>query len=431
MKIKTVISLFNGMSCGYMALNEAGIRFDKYYFSEVDKHAIKQSQDWFPDIIQIGDVIKWREWDINWEEVDLLMAGSPCQGFSFAGKRLAFDDPRSKLFFVFVEIWEHVKQKNPNAKYLLENVFMKKEHEMVISEILQIEPIKINSALLSAQNRKRNYWTNIYNRPVGLFGFYKCMIPKPQDKGILLKDILQPDEEVDEKYYLSDKMESWLNKHSEKHQEAGNGFKLNVEKERKATSLSISAVKQNLATNYVYVAMRGRNPDNPTSRKAGLPTKQMIEPRSDQKTNYITSVQKDNLVMIIPEATKKGYAEIKPGECFDTEHIKRKTRRGRKMIDKSNNLMAKKTDFHKLTDDYKIRRLTPTECSRLQTVDDKYQWTVSDTQAYKMLGNGWTVDVIAYILSFIKKIKRLNTFNQNYIEAPNFLQCLQSLDLNQ
>lgn len=149
------------------------------------------------------------------------------------------------------------------------------------------------------------------------------------------------------------------------------------------------------------VASRGRNPENPKSREAGLNTEQMLEPRFDGKTNCLTSVQKDNLVMHIAEATKKGFIEVKPGECFDFENPNSETRRGRKMEDKSNCLMAKETDFMQFTKDGKIRRLTPVECERLQTVPDGYTSAVSDTQRYRMLGNGWTVDVIAYIFSFM------------------------------
>ena len=360
-----VLSLFDGMSCGQIALKTLGTDVGVFYASEVDKYAIKQTQHVFPNTVQLGDVTKWREWDIDWSKIDLLMGGSPCQGFSFAGKQLAFDDPRSALFFVFVEIWNHIKSANPNAYFLLENVKMKKEFEIIISKYMGVAPIEINSALISAQNRVRLYWTNIANEPYGLFGDMQCVIPQPKDKGILLKDILEDD--VPEKYYLSEKM---------------------------------------------------------------------LEPRYDGKTNCLTSVQKDKLIMqlnpstesggkqpyqqnriydingispalcankadlLIPEATKKGYTEIKPGDCFDFENPKSETRRGRKMEDKSNCLMAKETDFMQFTYEGKIRRLTPTECARLQTVPDWYEWISSDTQIYRMLGNGWTVDVIAHILSY-------------------------------
>jgi DNA (cytosine-5)-methyltransferase 1 len=391
-----VLSLFDGMSCGQIALKTLGVEVEKYYASEIDKHAIKVTQHNFPNTIQLGDVTKWRTWDIDWNKIDLLLAGSPCQGFSFAGKQLAFDDPRSALFFVFVEIWQHIKQHNLKAHFLLENVKMKKEHELVISRYMGVAPIEINSALLSAQNRVRLYWTNIGSEPYGLFGDMQCMIPQPKDKGILLRDILESD--VLDKYYLSDKMLKWLSKHSEKR---GTEFK-QLDGNQKASCLTTTEAKQNLSNDYICVASRGRNPENPKSREAGLNTEQMLEPRYDGKTNCLTSVQKDNLVMHIPEATKKGFIEVKPGECFDFENPNSETRRGRKMEDKSNCLMAKETDFMQFTDSGKIRRLTPTECARLQTIPEWYDMSaISDSQMYRCLGNGWTIAVIAHILSFM------------------------------
>lgn len=178
-----VLSLFDGMSCGQIALNRIGIKPDKYFASEIDKYAIKITQKNYPDTIQIGDItnvsfndgILYTEngnFDVG--EIDLLMGGSPCQGFSFAGKQLNFEDERSKLFFEFVRI---LKECNP-AYFLLENVKMKKEYQDVISEYLNVEPILINSALVSAQNRKRLYWTNIKN------------VKQPEDRNLVFNNIL-------------------------------------------------------------------------------------------------------------------------------------------------------------------------------------------------------------------------------------------------
>lgn len=174
-----VLSLFDGISAGQVALERAGIEVENYYASEIDKYAIKVTQANYPYTIQLGDVTKWREWDIDWASIDLLIGGSPCQGFSFAGKQLAFDDPRSALFFVYVDILNHIRSVNPDVKFLLENVKMKKEYLDVISEQLGVEPVFINSALVSAQNRQRYYWANWE------FGL-------PEDKGIVLNDILEP-----------------------------------------------------------------------------------------------------------------------------------------------------------------------------------------------------------------------------------------------
>jgi DNA (cytosine-5)-methyltransferase 3A len=139
-----VLSLFDGISCGMVALERAGIKVDKYYASEIDKYAIQISKKNYPNIIQLGDITKWQEWDIDWANIDLLIGGSPCQGFSFSGKMLNFEDPRSKLFFVFVDILNHIKQLNPNIKFLLENVRMKQEWQDVINKHLGVKPVLIN-----------------------------------------------------------------------------------------------------------------------------------------------------------------------------------------------------------------------------------------------------------------------------------------------
>ena len=171
-----VLSLFDGMSCGQIALDQLGIKVDNYFASEIDKHAIKVTQHNYPNTIQIGDVTK-----VKWEDlpkIDLLIGGSPCQCFSFAGKQLNFEDERSKLFFEFVRLLKETKPKY----FLLENVKMKKEYQEVITEYLGVEPILINSALVSAQNRERLYWTNIPN------------VSQPEDKEIILCNVL---EEID------------------------------------------------------------------------------------------------------------------------------------------------------------------------------------------------------------------------------------------
>lgn len=404
----TVLSLFDGMSCGQIALTELGYK-PKYYASEIDKHAIKVTMHNFPDTIQLGDVTKWKDWNIDWKSIDLILAGSPCQGFSFAGKQLAFDDPRSALFFTFVEILEHVKQENPKLIYLLENVRMKQSHENVISKTLKMQPIEINSALLSAQNRIRLYWTNIYSQPQGLFGTPVCMIPQPKDKGILLKDILETN--TPEKYYLSNKMLSWIKKHSLKSKEFGNGFSFNPKDENeKSNSLNARYYKMGVDDIYIKENKTNTSKDdmvmqiNPSTESNGC---QPFQQNRVYDINGISPALQAQLPqgshkILIPEATKKGYTEISPGECFDIQNINSKTRRGRKMDKKSNTLMAEQNHFLHLDTQLRIRRLTPTECKRLQTVPEHYDMSVvSDTQQYKMLGNGWTIDVIKHILKHI------------------------------
>jgi site-specific DNA-cytosine methylase len=167
-----VLSLFDGLSCGQIALNRAGIEYDNYFASEIDKYAIQVAQYNYPKTIQLGDITKWKEWDLP--KIDLVMGGSPCQGFSFAGKQLNFDDPRSKLFFEFVRLFDETKPEY----FLLENVKMKQKYIDIISEKLGVKPFIINSELVSAQNRVRCYWTNIVNNV------------EIEDKGITIQDLL-------------------------------------------------------------------------------------------------------------------------------------------------------------------------------------------------------------------------------------------------
>lgn len=176
-----VLSLFDGISCGRLALQRAGIPVNQYFASEIDKHAIKVTQINFPDTIQLGDVTKWRDWDINWPSIDFLFAGFPCQAWSFAGMQKGLSDPRGQLALCLSEIFEFVRQKNPKLTFLFENVKMKKEHLKFLNQLFGVEPIKINSALVSAQNRERLYWTNISD------------VTQPLDKNILISDILESD----------------------------------------------------------------------------------------------------------------------------------------------------------------------------------------------------------------------------------------------
>ena len=129
-----VLSLFDGISCCRLALERAGIEVNTYYTSEIEPNAIKVSNEHYPDAVRLGDVNNWREWDVDWKNIDLVTFGNPCQSFSFAGKQLNFEDPRGKLFFVAADILEHVKTVNPNIKFLMENVQMKKEYSDVITE---------------------------------------------------------------------------------------------------------------------------------------------------------------------------------------------------------------------------------------------------------------------------------------------------------
>ena len=332
-----VLSLFDGMSCGQIALKQLGIKVDKYYASEIDKYAIQIAQKNFPDTIHVGDVTKVSAADFP--KIDLLLGGSPCQAFSFAGKQLNFDDPRGKLFFEYVRLLKELKPKY----FLLENVRMKQEYQDVISEHLGVKPIMINSALVSAQNRNRLYWTNIPN------------ITQPKDKEIVLKDILENvQNEYTEPYVkLNGKKSGCVGYVGNKPAQATRIYSVN----EKSQSLMANGGGQGGKTGLYQIpinkepkvalggAIRGRYEDDGS-------IKQQLEIRKDEKTNTLTTVQKDNVVV-------------------DQE-------------------------LH-------YRKLTPLECERLQTVPDGYTDGVSNTQRYKMIGNGWTVEVIKHILNNMEK----------------------------
>lgn len=379
-----VLSLFNGMSCGEIALHVAGVKIKQYYSAEIDKSAIWVTQNNYPNTIQLGDVTKVFAKDLP--KIDLIIGGSPCQGFSFAGKGLNFEDPRSKLFFEFVRLVNECKPKY----FLLENVKMKKEHELVISQYMKVAPIEINSALVSAQNRVRLYWTNIAQKPYGLFGDMFTDIPQPKDRGILLKDILETD--VPGKYFLSDKMLAWLNTRDKQAVDingksgcftaGGNSGGLHSQMDliKCVAMRGREAVLTPKRTEYGKAIRKDYEAGNIKEQRKNV---QQLEPREDGKTNCLTSVQKDNLVLV-------DFAHKNEGLRF--------------YDDKSPTLRQR--DYKEprcFSDGNLIRRLTPTECERLQTVPDGFTKGVSDTQRYRMLGNGWTVDVIAYIFGFMKQ----------------------------
>jgi DNA (cytosine-5)-methyltransferase 3A len=184
-----VLSLFNGMNTGRQALENVGIKVNKYYLSEIKPYAIELTQYHFPDTIQVGDVTKWREWNIDWQSIDLVLSGSPCQDLSAAGKRAGLNGSKSSLFFEFVDIINYIKSLNPNVLFLQENVGSASKLDVgIMSRCLGVYPVRINSSLVTAQLRDRYYWTNIRTKK-NMFDF-ETDIPQPKDKGIILKDIL-------------------------------------------------------------------------------------------------------------------------------------------------------------------------------------------------------------------------------------------------
>ena len=450
------------MSCGQIALDQLGIKVDKYYASEIDKYAIAVAKENYPNTIHVGDITQLDPKDFK--NIDLILAGSPCQGFSFAGKQLAFDDPRSALFFEFIRLLKAIKPKY----FLLENVRMKQQYIDVITQQVsecypehqgndlfdsKIEPILINSALLSAQSRQRLYWTNIPN------------VKQPEDLGIVLKDILE--DEVNSEFYHGKKSIAYMERGNDKWQQAGkrraDRYEQNADKEKsftitenwhkgvpynyfketkpiqvnpskkasgrqpyiqdrvfhedgKSHSLTASfADSTNVATKPKQVGVasdinghdilkrvyspegksptlntmgggnrepkivsgalraRSKNQDGKNVSWKETKPKQMLELRKDEKSNSITSVSKDSVVVSkIREKSKT----VRSG--------------GRASYDRHE---------WDSVDELHWRKLTPLECERLQTVPDNYTASVSNTQRYKMLGNGWTVNVIAHILT--------------------------------
>lgn len=313
MKGLKVLSLFDGISCGMIALERAGIPVERYVAYEIDKYAIQISEKNYPQIEHCGDVTKADF--TQYKDFDLLIGGSPCQGFSFAGKQLNFNDERSKLFFEYVRALEEVEPKY----FLLENTPMKKEYENIISDCLGVQPILINSSLVSAQNRKRLYWTNIQN------------VQQPKDKQILLEDIVEEDALVDREKSHAIIASVGRTTHREY-------FKKN-----QGQIVFLAIMLSN-----IYGGFKEKKPR--------VHLKKSVTIRAGQGGGHIPS-------LVIEEKAKDFALE----------------------------------DFKKC-----IRKVTPLECERLQTLPDNYTAGISNTQRYKCIGNGWTVDVIAHIFNSLK-----------------------------
>ena len=293
-KIRNVLSLFDGISCGYLALKKAGIEFENYYASEIDPNCIELAEK-HHNIISLGDVSNWQEWDL--ENIDLIMGGSPCQGFACQGLQLNFDDPRSKLFFTMVEIIEHFKPKY----YFLENVGMRKQWQDIITQYMKVEPVHLCSSLVSAQTRKRIYWAN-------------WEFEAPKDRLIHLTKLL------DDKNFIN--------------------------------PASINGRKINPATGK-------REDSNPN-----IPYTQCLQVKKDNsKMGCLTTVAKDSILSSLPAGRYVDAFNMEVGEDW--------------------------------------RYLTALEYERLQTLPDGYTEGYNDSTRKAMIGNAWTVDMIAHIFSFM------------------------------
>ena len=410
------LSTFNGMGCIWYALKRAGIPMGKCYSSEIDKYATQANDAAFNDTIQVGDVTKWREWNIDWSTIDLFVGGSPCQGFSFAGKQLNFEDPRSKLFFEFVAIWNHIKKHNPDAKFLLENVNMKKEHLRVISEYMGVFPVRINSNLVSAQNRDRWYWSNIRTKETGLFSELWTDIPQPKDKGILLKDILQPESEVDEKYYISNKALARIDRKNYSKPKINPDKAGTLNTKNNSGQLSIDSgttLIRGIDTNGKAPTQRsstGRCLDDKHNYQIIKIDKQGNKKADQSKAGCLTAGGNsggNNSDMDIICVSMVGRKLDENGVRKDNDPNIKAVQQLEPNTDNKTNCLTTVAKDNLLTDGYKLRRLTVRECGKLQTFTDAeldvlLNAGISDSQLYKMFGNGWTVDAIAHILSFMK-----------------------------
>ena len=428
-----VLSLFDGMSCGQLALQKIGANVTTYYASEIDKYAIQIAKKNFPNTIHLGDVRNINGTTFPQKrlcgedlgnEIDLLIGGSPCQGFSFAGKQLNFDDPRSKLFFEFVRIKKLLSNNYKKLYFLLENVVMSKASQQVISQYLGVEPIEINSSLVSAQHRKRLYWTNI-------------PFEMPDDKKIYLKDILENGLASDKMtkdgkaYCLTARYQGavWWNSIQRKQRtmvkvdkpiskyglkQVGvadlNGhdlLKRVYSKEGKSPTLNAHGggnTEPKVAIDDVVILNENQKRKidkiNTTTDKANCVTTAIG--RGGSSSEYLTSVKKKTLALekfkINPEIVSNYVPDLKGAVC---DPYNKRIIKG----DKSTALRTNSSNGNTWVNDEKHswRKLTPLECERLQTVPDNYTQGVSNTQRYKMIGNGWTVDVIAHILKNITK----------------------------
>ena len=359
-----VLSLFDGMSCGQIALRDMGIDIEQYYASEIDGFAIRQTQLNFPDTIQLGDVRLLNASKLG--HIDLLIGGSPCQSFSFAGRRIGMATasnelvttlPRymqlkeqgfefageSYLFWEFVRVWQDVRTINPSVIFLLENVEMGKRWESVIDRAMGIRGIHMNSSLVSAQERKRIYWSNLRTMRTDLFGQPCTAIPQPKNREILLRHIL--DTNVPKRFYLKNETARILLQHILGSEPNSEGHHAQIDKMTNSNRHNLRLLGRR--------HVRQLNPCTESNNRQPY----------QQNRVYDTEGKAPALMVGVGGRTIK---------------ILERTEEG-----------------------FRIRRLTPSECARLQTIPDWYRWDVSAMQQYRLLGNGWTIEIIKHLFSFL------------------------------
>lgn len=339
-----VVSLFNGMNTGRQALENVGIKVNKYYSSEIKPYAIELTQYHFPDTIQVGDVTKWREWDIDWKTIDLVLSGSPCQDLSAAGKRAGINGKKSSLFFVFIEILEHIKALNPKVLFLQENVGSANKLDVgIMSRALGVYPVRINSSLLTAQLRDRYYWSNIRTKET-MFDIVTD-IPQPKDKGIMFKDIITSSVVDREKSQCLLERQSFTYKDE----------------------------FSNKAQRFLK-----------TREKFGVPL-----------------IYEENNELRVKTNTIKGFDVVTENDCIDLSFPTSTTRRGRVTKGKSPCLMESSNSLYSYKDGI-VRTVNQIEMERLQGFPDGYTSMLTKAKAGSLLGDGWTLPIIEHIFKFIQ-----------------------------
>ena len=396
-----VLGLFDGMSCGQIALERAGFKYDNYYASEIDQYAIKVALKNYPDTIQLGDITSLKTDRLP--PIDLLMGGSPCQSFSVAGDQTGFDG-KSGLFWEFVRVFNEVKPK----WFLFENVKMKKEWRDIISRELGVEPVLINSALVSAQNRQRYYWTNITDK-------------QPKDKGIKLCDILEEGIDdrdksfcLDASYFKgSNNMRSYIEFKSRQI----------VFTERRTDDAKRIRKKFRQAYNIDWSPRRAkelvaRDDDKVNCLTTSLTKEHILAEMPEKSQTILSTMHKENVKSMLKRKKngllvvgKAGMQVVGQADLKGNDILKRVYHpEGKSPTVTANKGGNQEPKVAVNIDDLTYRKLTPIECERLQTVPDNYTSEVSNTQRYRMIGNGWTVDIIAHILNYIND--RDNAFQE-------------------
>ena len=343
-----VVSLFNGMNTGRQALENVGIKVHKYYSSEIKPYAIQLTQHHFPDTIQVGDVTKWREWDIDWKSIDLILSGSPCQDLSAAGKRAGINGEKSSLFFVFVEILEHIKSLNPKILFLQENVGSASKLDVgIMSRALGVYPVRINSSLVTAQLRDRYYWSNIRTKET-MFDLVTD-IPQPKDLKIMFKDII-------------------TDGHVER-------VKSNSLMERTEKACAFKDMYSEKAQKY----LRSRGEYN----------------------SFISLIYEHNNELRCKTNTLQGFDVVTENDCIDLSFPTSTTRRARVTKGKSPCLMESNNNLYSYKEGL-VKTVNQTEMERLQGFPDGYTSILTKAKAGSLLGDGWTLPIIEHIFSYIK-----------------------------